>query len=451
MDALKPVLVPDLGDFADVPVIEILVAVGDEVAAEDPLVAIESDKATMEIPAPFAGVVREILVGIGDKVSEGTPIVKLEEGGAASDAAASDASERAGAEAPGAGAAQVAAQAGDGASEAGAEPAVAGAAQAAQANGRGARGAVEVPARAGSVYASPLVRRRAREQGIDLRALTGSGRGGRVTLEDVERALGAGAAAGVGGADAAGAGGFDALGLAPWPSVDFERYGEVERVPLSRIQKLSAANLARNWVRIPHVTHNEDADVTELEAFRRRLNSEQADVKVTMVALLLKACASALQAFPRFNSSLDGDELVLKRYYHLGFAADTPQGLVVPVVRDVDGKGLLEIAAELTELSAKARAGRLGPAEMSGATFTVSSLGGIGGTSFTPIVNAPEVAILGAVRTVTRPVWDGEGFQPRLMLPLSLSYDHRVIDGAAAARFCAHLAGLLADMRRVLL
>jgi pyruvate dehydrogenase E2 component (dihydrolipoamide acetyltransferase) len=289
------------------------------------------------------------------------------------------------------------------------------------------------------------VRRLARERGIDLRTVSGSGRRGRIVLEDLDRAP-AGASP---GSAVTGAG--DSLGLAPWPTVDFSRYGEVERVPLTKIQKISGANLARNWVRIPHVTHNEDADITELEAFRKRLNGEQTEVKVTMVALLVKATAASLKAFPKLNSSLDGEELVLKRYYHLGFAADTPAGLVVPVVRNADQKGLLELAGEIGELSRKARSGSLTPAEMSGSTFTISSLGGIGGTSFSPIINAPEVAILGVVRSVMRPVWNGQEFEPRLMLPLSLSYDHRVIDGAMAARFCAHLAALLADLRRVLL
>jgi pyruvate dehydrogenase E2 component (dihydrolipoamide acetyltransferase) len=304
----------------------------------------------------------------------------------------------------------------------------------------------------GPVYASPSVRRLARELGVDLSAVHGSGRKDRIVAEDV-RAFAEGGGAGVGpAAGAAKAGtGDGGLNLLPWPTVDFAKYGEVERVPLSKIRRISAANLARNWVRIPHVTHNDDADVTELEAFRKQLNSEQADVKVTMVALLLKGVVASLKAFPDVNSSLDGDELVRKKYYHLGFAADTPNGLVVPVVKDVDQKGLLQVAAELTELSGKARAGKLGPAEMAGATFTISSLGGIGGTSFTPIVNAPEVAILGVVRSAIKPVWDGKEFVPRLMLPLSLSYDHRVIDGAAAARFVAHLAGVLADLRRVLL
>jgi pyruvate dehydrogenase E2 component (dihydrolipoamide acetyltransferase) len=415
MDTLTEIAVPDIGDFADVPVIEILVAVGDTVAVEDPLVAIESDKATMEIPAPFAGVVREILVSVGDKVSEGTPILRIDGDGAAVDDARGSETEGAVADAPEA-------------PEAPAEPA----------------------RDWGDVYAGPAVRRVAREREIDLRTVSGSGRRGRITLEDLDRpqVAATGAANGAGGTPGAGA---DSLGLAPWPSVDFAKYGEIERVPLTRIQQLTGANLARNWVRIPHVTHDEDADITELEAFRKRLNAEQSEVKVTMVALLLKAAAAALQAFPQFNASLDGEELVLKHYYHLGFAADTPQGLVVPVIRDVERKGLLELAGELTELSAKARARRLSAEELSGATFTISSLGGIGGTSFTPIVNAPEVAILGVVRAAMRPVWDGQQFQPRLMLPLSLSYDHRVIDGAAAARFCAHLAGLLADMRRVLL
>jgi pyruvate dehydrogenase E2 component (dihydrolipoyllysine-residue acetyltransferase) len=430
VDALSEVSIPDIGDFRDVPVVEIIVAVGDAVAVEDPLVAIESDKATMEIPAPVAGVVREILVQLGEKVSEGTPIVRIE-----------STSEQ------GATAAPDAAAASDVATEQGATtaPEAAAASDAPSEQGATAAPAPEPPTAAeqGSVYAGPAVRRLARERGIDLRTVAGSGRRGRIVVADLDRAAQT-------AAQAPGAG-LDSLGLAPWPSVDFSRHGEIERVPLTRIQKLSGANLARNWIRIPHVTHHEDADITELEAFRKQLNAEQSAVKITMVALLLKASAAALIAHPRLNASLDGDELVLKHYRHLGFAADTPQGLVVPVVRDVDRKGLLEIAGELAELSQKARAGTLTPAQMSGSTFTVSSLGGIGGTGFTPIVNAPEVAILGVVRSVTRPVWDGERFAPRLMLPLSLSYDHRVVDGAGAARFCADLARLLGDMRRVLL
>jgi pyruvate dehydrogenase E2 component (dihydrolipoamide acetyltransferase) len=290
------------------------------------------------------------------------------------------------------------------------------------------------------------VRRLARERGVDLAQVRGSGRKGRITKEDVvafvERApAGAGAATGAG------------LDLAPWPEVDFEKFGPIEVVQLSRIKKIAGPYLHRNWVMIPHVTHHEDADVTDLEAFRKRTNEEHAKegVKVTMVALLMKGLVPALKKFPEFNASLRGQELVLRRYYHLGFAADTPHGLVVPVIRDVDRKGLLDIARELAELSGKARDGKLTPSEMQGATFTISSLGGIGGTGFTPIINAPEVAILGVTRSAYKPVWNGKEFEPRLIVPLSLSYDHRVIDGAAAARFCVHLAGLLSDFRRVLL
>jgi pyruvate dehydrogenase E2 component (dihydrolipoamide acetyltransferase) len=426
--AVSDVLIPDIGEFADVPVIEILVAVGDEVAKDAPLVTIESDKATMEIPSPYAGTVLELLVALEDKVSEGTPILRMErtEGGGEQPSGAGesvtldspppDATPRD----PDAAAAQ---------ERPSRDPE-------AVADEQPAPSAPELS----SVYAGPAVRRAARENGIDLTSIRGSGRRGRITLADLDRPQPAPVSLQ-----------GDGLVLVPWPTPDFSRFGGVERVPLSRIQKLSGANLARNWVRIPHVTHNDEADITELERFRRELNSEQADVKVTMVALLLKALTSALERFPQLNASLDGEELVLKRYYHLGFAADTPQGLVVPVVRDVEQKGLLALAAEIAELSEKARAGRLSPTEMSGASFTLSSLGGIGGTSFTPIINAPEVALLGVVRASHKPVWDGGQFQARLMLPLSLSYDHRVIDGAAAARFCVHLAGLLTDMRRVLL
>jgi pyruvate dehydrogenase E2 component (dihydrolipoamide acetyltransferase) len=411
---VEEVKVPDIGEFTDVPVVEVLVSVGDEVEAEGPLIVLETDKASMEVPAPRGGTVSEVKVSVGDTVSEGTVIATLEsagdEGGGEDTSARSDAgaAEETEAESGGSG------------------------------GGEGAGGDGDAP-----VYASPSVRRLARERAIDLTTITGSGRRGRIVPEDLDRPAQPQAAPAAD--DGAG------LGLAPWPQVDFEKYGEVERVELPRIRRLGGANLARNWVRIPHVTHHEDADINDLEAFRKSLNAEQADVKVTMVSLLLKASAATLRAFPEFNASLDGEELVLKKYYHLGFAADTPRGLVVPVIRDVDGKGILELAGELTELSGRAREGKLGPGEMAGATFTISSLGGIGGTAFTPIVNAPEVAILGATRAARKPVWDGEAFVPRLMLPLSLSYDHRVIDGAAAARFCVHLAGVLGDMRRVLL
>jgi pyruvate dehydrogenase E2 component (dihydrolipoamide acetyltransferase) len=430
MADLKQITVPDIGDFSDVAVVEVHVAQGDEVAENDPLVTLETDKATMDVPAPFGGVVAEVLLKVGDVASEGTPVVSLS---ASVEAAA-------GAEA--------------------AAPSAVRTAVAAEASARPVPAEKEPPApkAPGSpsdnggepVYASPSVRRLARELGVGLEGVAGSGRKGRILVEDVRAAAEGGVSAG-GAAAPRPSGGDGGLGLLPWPKVDFAKYGEIERVELSKIRKISAANLSRNWVRIPHVTHNDEADVTDLEAFRKQLNSEQSDVKVTMVALLLKAVVSSLKAFPDVNASLDGDALVRKKYYHLGFAADTPNGLVVPVVKDVDKKGLLEVAGELTELSGKARAGKLGPAEMAGATFTISSLGGIGGTSFTPIVNAPEVAILGVVRSAIKPVWDGKEFVPRLMLPLSLSYDHRVIDGAAAARFVAHLSGVLADLRRVLL
>ena len=421
MADLKQVAVPDIGDFSDVAVVEVHVIQGDEVAENDPLVTLETDKATMDVPAPFAGVVAEVLLKVGDVASEGTVVVAMT-------ATAEEAVE----------------------AKAGEPSAVRNAVAAeASATDRPPPPVKAPPVPDGSpVYASPSVRRVARELGVNLDSVEGSGRKGRIVPEDVRAAKDGG---GAGAAKAPASGSGAGLELLPWPKVDFAKYGEVERVELSKIRRISAANLSRNWVRIPHVTHNDEADVTDLEAFRKQLNAEQSDVKVTMVALLLKAAAATLKAFPKVNASLDGDELVLKRYYHLGFAADTPNGLVVPVVRDVDQKGLLELAAELTELSGRARAGKLGPADMSGGTFTISSLGGIGGTAFTPIINAPEVAILGVVRSATKPVWDGKEFVPRLMLPLSLSYDHRVIDGAQAARFTRHLCYLLEDERRLLL
>ncbi|MDQ3607316.1 MAG: 2-oxo acid dehydrogenase subunit E2, partial [Actinomycetota bacterium] len=359
---VQEVKVPDIGEFTDVPVVEVLVSVGDEVEVEAPLIVLETDKASMEVPAPQAGTVSEVKVSVGDTVSQGTVIATLEpagEDGGEDAPASSDAGAAVEAEAESEGMAR--------------EPV-------AEHDGSG---------HASPVYASPSVRRLARERGIDLATITGSGRRGRIVPEDLDRVGGS-----VSGQAAPAADDGAGLGLAPWPQVDFERYGEVERVELSRIRRLGGANLARNWVRIPHVTHHEDADITELEAFRKQLNAEQGDVKVTMVSLLLKASAATLGAFPEFNASLDGEELVLKKYFHLGFAADTPRGLVVPVIRDVDAKGILALAGELTELSGRAREGKLGPGEMAGATFTISSLGGIGGTAFTPIINAPEVAIL---------------------------------------------------------
>ncbi len=477
---MSEVRVPDIGDFDEVPVIEILVEVGQEVAEEDPLVTLESDKATMEIPSPAAGTVGEIHVKVGDKVAEGSLILTLDDGSGGAKKPDTDAEEQSDdkrdsdqrddggdtAEEEKAVEPEAFEREGEeGASESAPESAepepVERAVQAEDAAATnesegGPRGSGEAPPAATltpdvAPYASPSVRRLARELGVDLAKVKGTGRKGRITREDVERGEEKPAEAAPAKASSADGGGDGGLGLAPWPKLNFEKFGEVERVPLTRIQKISGPNLARNWVRIPHVTHNDEADITELEAFRKQLNGEQSDVKVTMVALVLKACIASLKAYPQLNASLDGDHLVLKRYYHLGFAADTPQGLMVPVIKDVDKKGLLEIAGELTALSKKARDGKLGPADIQGSTFTISSLGGIGGTSFTPIVNAPEVAILGVTRSAMKPVWDGSQFVPRLIVPLSLSYDHRVIDGALAARFVAHLVKVLSDMRRVLL
>ncbi len=439
--------VPDIGDFGEVPVIEILVSPGDTVAVDDPLLTLESDKATMDVPAPFAGIVRELLVKIGDKVSQGARLLTLEpsdgDGGAAPAAEASPATGTKAADSV-----QSASQAEEQAAPPAPAPAPAGPAAPAPA------AAPAAPDSAGNgggpVYASPAVRRIARELGVDLRRVTGSGRKGRITKEDVRGFVDSGPPS---PAPAPAAGPGVGLDLPPWPSVDFSKFGEVERVQRSRIQRISGPVLARNWVMIPHVTHNDEADITDLEAWRKQLNDENAreDVKVTMVSFLVVAAVATLKAFPTFNSSLDGDDLILKRYYNIGFAADTPGGLVVPVIKNADQKGLLEIARDLTELSAKARDGKLMPGDMQGATFTISSLGGIGGTSFTPIINAPEVAILGATRSAMKPVWNGREFVPRLMVPLSLSYDHRVIDGAAAARFMVHLVRVLSDLKRALL
>ena len=463
--------VPDIGDFDDVPVIEILVSVGDEVAVEDPLVTLESDKATMDVPAPFAGVVKEISVSIGDRVAQGSPLMRIEGSDGAGDPGGGEPAEAAAAagrsaeattqpaeslEAPSQPAESVrgalaARRVGEEPSQppVGREPSTAAAPTAAPARTNGG----------GPIYASPSARRLARELGVDLRSVTGSGRKGRITREDVQNladgkgTAAAGSAPGAGASAGGAGGGVAGLDLLPWPKVDFEKFGPVERVERSRIQRISAPNLARNWVMIPHVTHNDEADITELEAWRKRLNDEHAreGVKFTMVSFLVAACVVALKEFPAFNSSLDGDELVLKRYYNIGFAADTPGGLLVPVIKDADRKGIKEIARDLTDLSARAREGKLSLDEMRGATFTISSLGGIGGTSFTPIINAPEVAILGVTRAAMKPVWNGSEFVPRLMVPLSLSYDHRVIDGAAAARFVSFLVGVLSDLRRALL
>lgn len=422
MSTLTEIHLPDIGDYKDVPVVEIHVKPGDTVAADDPLISIESDKATMEVPAPAAGTVQEMKVEIGTRVSQGSPIMVLASSG-----------EKAAPPAP-----------------APHEPAPKPAPAAPNAP---APAATPVPAPApqqpigSDVHATPSVRALARELGVDLASIRPSGPKGRILREDVtahvKQALSSpGAAGGTGiGGD-----------LPPWPSIDYEKYGPVTREPLSRIQKISGGNLARNWLTIPHVTNFDKADVTDIEAFRQSVNKEAASgAKLTMVAFLIKASALALRAFPRFNASLNGDELVMKDYVHIGFAADTPRGLMVPVIRDCDRKGLSEIAAGIRALVDKARDGTLAATDMQGGCFSVSSLGGVGGAGFAPIINAPEVAILGAGRSATEAVWDGASFQPRLVLPISLSWDHRVVDGVAAARFLGHIAATLADFRRAAL
>ncbi len=436
------VKVPDIGDFKDVAVIELLVKVGDTVTAEQSLFTVESDKASMEIPSPAAGVVKELKVKIGDTINVGDLVAILEGSTAAAPASAPAA------QAPAA-----------------AAPAPAASAPAPAAAPVAAAPAAAVPAHNPTVppsgalpYASPSVRKFARELGVPLEEVKGSGNKGRITADDVQaftKQVMAGAvqtkaqaakAPAVGGSSAG-------LDLLPWPKVDFSKFGTVERKDLSRIKKISGANLARNWAMIPHVTNNDEADITELEAFRVSTNkeNEKSGVKVTMLAFVIKALVSALKKFPEFNTSLDGDTLVYKQYFNIGFAADTPNGLVVPVLKDADKKGIIQISAEMGELAKKARDGKLGAADMQGGCISISSLGGIGGTHFTPIVNAPEVAILGLSKSAIKPVWDGKQFVPRLMLPLSLSYDHRVIDGASAARFNAYLGQVLADYRRIIL
>ena len=438
------VLVPDIGDFKDVAVIEVFVKPGDTVAVEQSLITVESDKASMEIPSSHAGVVKELKVKLGDKVNIGDLLALLEgQGGAVAAPVATAAATPAPAAAA---SAPVAAPA-----PATAAPAPVAAAPAHQPTATPALG---LP------HASPSVRKFARELGVPLAEVKGTGAKGRITQEDVQqftKSVMAGAIqtlAQAAKAPAAAAGGAGAeLGLIPWPKVDFAKFGPIERKEMGRIKKISGANLLRNAVMIPAVTNHDDADITDLEAFRVSTNkeNEKSGVKVTMLAFLIKACVAALKKFPEFNSSLDGDSLVYKQYWHIGFAADTPNGLVVPVIKDADKKGVLQISQEMSELAKKARDGKLGPADMSGATFTISSLGGIGGRYFTPIINAPEVAILGVCKSQMEPVWDGKQFVPRLMLPLSLTWDHRVIDGAAAARFNAYLGQILADFRRVLL
>lgn len=421
--SIVEIKVPDIGGHDNVDVIAVEVKAGDTIALDQTLITLETDKATMDVPADAAGVVQEVKIKVGDKVSEGSVILTVETGAAAAEAPV-QAAPAAAAPAPAAPAAPAPA----------AKPAPA------------ASSAVNEAAFS-KAHAGPSTRKLARELGVDLGSVKGSGQKGRITAEDVKSfvkgVLQSGAGASLGGG----------LNLLPWPKVDFSKFGEVEVKEFSRIKKISGQNLSRNWVMIPHVTVNEEADMTELEEFRKALNKEweKAGVKVSPLAFIIKASVTALKAFPEFNSSLDGDNLVLKKYYNIGFAADTPNGLVVPVIKDVDKKGLKEISQELTELSKKAREGKLKPQEMQGACFTISSLGGIGGTGFTPIVNAPEVAILGVCKSQIKPVWNGKEFAPRLMCPLSLSFDHRVIDGAAGMRFTVFLANLLKDFRRVVL
>jgi len=472
MAQVSEVKVPDIGNYTNVPVIEVLVKPGDTVAKDQGLVTLESDKATMEVPSPIAGVVKELKVKLNDEVSEGTVVALIEAADAATSAKAATAPEKTAAPAapsPLPPAREVAAQsaAGEGGAGKNATGQAPPSPQPSPASGRGGESAASDAPRSPPVafgadtvmpdkvpYASPAIRVFARELGVDLGKVSGSGRKNRITKEDVQNFVKQ-ALAGGAGPRAAAAGGGAGLNLLPWPQVDFSKFGEVETRPLSKIKKISGANLARNWVMIPHVTQHDDADITDLEALRVALNKEheKAGIKFTMLGFIIKAVVAALKKYPDFNASLDasGENLVLKKYFNVGFAADTPNGLVVPVLKDADKKGIVQIAQETSALAAKARDGKLGPADMSGGCFSISSLGGIGGTSFTPIVNAPEVAILGVSKSSMKPVWDGKAFGPRLIVPLSLSYDHRVIDGASAARFTAYLAQLLGDMRRALL
>ena len=448
---LIEIKVPDIGDFKDVAVIEIMVKPGDNIRLEQSLVTVESDKAAMEIPSSQAGVLKELKVKVGDKVNIGD-LLGILEGAAAAPEAPKSPSTSSGrtevitASAPTTASAPITASA---PTTVRAEPVEAPAVPAHNPTAL----QTQLP------HASPSVRKFARELGVPLNEVKGSGLKGRITEADVQsftRSVMSGAVQTVAAAaqsKSAGASDGAGLGLLPWPVVDFAKFGPIERKDRPRIKKISAANLHRNWVMIPHVTNHDDADITDLEAFRVATNkeNEKAGIKVTMLAFLIKACVAALKKFPDFNASIDGEQLVLKQYFHIGFAADTPNGLMVPVIKDADKKGIFQISQEMSELAKKARDGKLSPAEMSGAGFTISSLGGIGGRYFTPIINAPEVAILGVCKSTMEPVWDGKAFQPRLMLPLSLSWDHRVIDGAGAARFNVYLSQILGDFRRVLL
>ena len=410
----QKIAVPNIGDFKDVPIIEVLVKAGDKIEVDTPLLTIESEKASMDVPSPVSGTIASVDVKVGDKVSEDSPLLTLAtaNGAAGAPPAQTPAPPRPQDQAPPAQHEIVPSPSSDGA----------------------------------TVHASPSIRRFARELGVDLHNVQGTAPHGRVTKEDVQnyvkKSLTAPSAAGAGAMPFA---------LPAWPKIDFAQFGPIERQPLSRIKKISGPSLHRNWVSIPHVTNNDEADITELEAFRKQVNAEDPGAKLTILAFVMKALVTVLRRFPDFNSSLDGDALILKKYYNIGFAADTPAGLIVPVLKDADKKGVMQIAAETRDLAARGRDGKLKLTDMEGSTFTISSLGGIGGTDFTPIVNAPEVAILGLSRSAMKPVWNGKEFVPRLMLPLSLSYDHRVIDGASGARFNAYLAEVLADMRRTVL
>jgi pyruvate dehydrogenase E2 component (dihydrolipoamide acetyltransferase) len=438
--SIVEVKVPDIGDFKEVEVIELMVKPGDTIKVDQSLVTVESDKASMEIPSSHAGVVKEMKIKLGDKVGEGSLLLLLETSGDAAAPAPAAAAAPAPASAPAAAPSQAAAPA---AAAPIAQPAAV-ATVAPEANGA-------------KPHASPSIRKFARELGVDLTRVKGMGPKGRITQEDLQNFVKGVMSGAIGSTSAAPAakGSGVGLDLLPWPSLDFSKFGTTSLLPLSRIKKISGPNLHRNWVMIPHVTQFDEADVTELEEFRKSSNTALAKsgVKLTMLAFVIKACVAALKKYGAFNASLDanGENLILKQYYHIGFAADTPNGLVVPVIKDADKKGIAQIAQEMGELSAQARDGKLKPADMQGASFTISSLGGIGGTAFTPIINAPEVAILGLSKSAMKPVWDGKQFEPRLMMPLSLSYDHRVIDGAMAARFTAYLADVLADMRKTLL
>ncbi|XXQ67664.1 dihydrolipoyllysine-residue acetyltransferase [Neisseriaceae bacterium B1] len=435
---VEKVTVPDIGGHENVDVIAVEIKVGDTVAVDDTLITLETDKATMDVPSTVAGTVKAVHIKVGDKVSEGALIIEVEGSGASApapqEAPKAEAPKQEAAPAPKAEAAKPVEQ----------KPVAAGVAA--------AYGSAINEEGFAKAHAGPSTRKLARELGVDLSLVKGSGEKGRITADDVKGFVkGVMQQGGTGVQAASGANLGGGLDLLPWPKIDFSKFGEIEVKELSRIKKISGQNLSRNWVVIPHVTVNEDADMTDLETFRQTLNKEweKAGVKVSPLAFIIKASVAALKAFPEFNSSLDGDNLILKKYYNIGFAADTPNGLVVPVIKDADKKGLKEISMELAELSKKAREGKLKPQEMQGACFTISSLGGIGGTGFTPIVNAPEVAILGVCKSTMKPVWNGKEFEPRLMCPLSLSFDHRVIDGAAGMRFTVYIANLLKDFRRV--